>query len=450
MQTIATTQPVSGRAEAEHPLPEAAARPLRAPAAAGLVGASAPPLWLPASHFALALAFWIAGAAGLVWVAPDLAIGSFALQRVVAVAHLFTLGWITTSIMGALYQFLPVALRVPIRSERIGYASLALHAPGLAIFVGGLIAGSHPTLLTGAALFGSGLLLFAANLAATLRRAPQRNVTWWALTGATVSLVSTVALGASLAGNLRWGYLGEDRFLALGVHVHVAAAGWVLLVMVGVAHRLLPMFLLSHGASERPGRLAVALLAAGVALLLGAHHALTAALIAVIAVLLVAGVLAFIVQAALYFRHRRKPALDPGLRLAAVGLGLLAVAIALVPPFLTQGVASPGLATAYGLALVGSLSLFVAGHHYKIVPFLVWFHRYGPRVGKGPVPRVADLYDARPANAAVALLASGALGLVAAALAGHEAAARPAALLFLAGALVLAAQVTMILGRRPE
>lgn len=25
-------------------------------------------------------------------------------------AHLFTLGWLTTSLMGALYQFLPVAL----------------------------------------------------------------------------------------------------------------------------------------------------------------------------------------------------------------------------------------------------------------------------------------------------------------------------------------------------
>ena len=34
------------------------------------------------------------------------------LPRVVAVTHLFTLAWITTSIMGALYQFLPVALGV--------------------------------------------------------------------------------------------------------------------------------------------------------------------------------------------------------------------------------------------------------------------------------------------------------------------------------------------------
>src|SRR5690606_27717729 len=112
-------------------------------------------------------------------------------------------------------------------------------------------------LLAGAALLGSGLLVFVGNLALTLRRCRDRNITWWALTGAAVSLLATIVLGVSLAGNLQAGYLGENRFLALGVHIHVAVAGWVALVMIGVGHRLLPMFLLSHGASERPARLAV-------------------------------------------------------------------------------------------------------------------------------------------------------------------------------------------------
>lgn len=421
-----------------------------APPSPGLVSRSAPPLRLPAEHFAAALAFWVAGAAGLVWVAPELAVGSFAAPRVVAVAHLFTLGWITTTIMGALYQFLPVALQVPIRSERVAHLSLALHAPGLALFVAGMLLAAHPAMLAGAALFGGGLLLFAANLAATLRRAPERNLTWWALVGAIVSLVSTVVLGASLAGNLRWGYLGAGRLIALGVHMHVAVAGWVLLVMVGVAHRLLPMFLLSHGASERPGKLAVALLSAGVATLLVGHHSLTPVVVGVIAALLVGGVASFLVQAALFFGRRRKPALDPGLRLVAAGLGFLGLAVALAPFFLRAGAGGPRIATAYGLALLSALALFVAGHYYKIVPFLVWFHRYGPLVGKRAVPRVADLYDARVANAAAALLAAGALGLIVVALGGPPAAARPAAALFLAGASLVAAQMITISRRRAD
>lgn len=424
----------------------------RPPAAApgGLATANAPPLRLPAEHFAAALLFWLAGAAGLVWVAPDLAAGAFPLPRVVAVAHLFTLGWITTSIQGALYQFLPVALGVPIRSQRVAHAGFALYVPGLALFVGGLAAGSHPARMAGAALFGTALLLFIGNLAATLRRARERTLTWWALTGAACSLLATAALGISLAGNLHWGYLGANRFVAVGVHLHVAVAGWVMMVIVGVAHRLLPMFLLSHGAPERPGKVALGLLATGVAALLALHHALTPALAWTIAALLAGGVAAFLVQAALFFRHRKKPVLDPGLRLAAVALAFLAVALGLAPVFLARGLAAPRVATAYGIALVlGGLSLFVAGHYYKILPFLVWFHRFGPLVGKQAVPRVADLYSARTGEAALALLAAGTAGLTGATLAGAAWAARPAALVFAAGAVVLALQMLMIFRTRP-
>jgi hypothetical protein len=386
-----------------------------------------------------------------VWVAPDVARGLFPLPRVVAITHLFTLGWITTTIQGALYQFLPVALQAPIRSERLAHASFLLYVPGLALFVGGMIAGAHPALMAGGVLFGSGLLLFAGNLVATLRRAPERNVTWWALAGAVLFLVTTVVLGISLAGNLRWGYLGANRFLALGVHLHIAALGWAGLVMIGVAQRLLPMFLLSHGAPEWPGRVAVGGVGGGVGLLLLFHHALSPAVLWPIAAVIAAGVLAFVAQAALFFRHRKKPVLDPGLRLVAAALAFFLVALLLAPLFVATGLLAPRIATSYVLALVlGGFSLFIAGHYYKILPFLIWFHRFGPLVGKRPVPRVADLYSARLAGAAAALLGTGALGLLLSTLLGSPLPARASAALFAAGATLLATQMYLISRRRPE
>jgi hypothetical protein len=430
--------------------PAAAAAPRPAPGG-GLVARGAPPLRLPTEHFAAALGFWLLGAFALVWAAPSIASGAFPLPRVVATTHLFTLGWITTSILGALYQFLPVALQVPIRSTRIAHMGFTLYVPGLLLFIGGLLLGRAPLVLGGAVLFGSALLLFVGNLAATLKRAPERNLTWWALAGAALFLTITVVLGAALAGNLSRGYLGAHRFLALGVHLHVATAGWVLLVMLGVAHRLLPMFLLSHGAPEWPAKLALALVAAGVALLVALHHALTPPLTALTALLMGSGVIAFLAQAALFFRHKKKPTLDPGLRLAGVGLAHLLLAVLIAPLFLTEGLAAPRLATAYGVALVlGALSLFVAGHYYKILPFLIWFHRFGPLVGKQKVPRVVDLYAARPANAAVVLLGAGAFGVVLSTLAGVASAARAAAVLYALGAVVVAAQMFTISRGRPE
>src|SRR5690606_15673473 len=113
---------------------------------AGPGGADSPPFRLPVEHLAAALVFWGAGALGLVWIAPLLAQGLFPLPRVIAVTHLFTLGWITTSILGALYQFFPVALRAPVRSQWLAHLTFLLYVPGLAVFVVGNLAGTRTML----------------------------------------------------------------------------------------------------------------------------------------------------------------------------------------------------------------------------------------------------------------------------------------------------------------
>jgi len=420
------------------------------PGGTGITSASSPPLVLPGSHFVAALLFWMLGAAGLVWISPDLAQGMFPLPRVVAVTHLFTLGWITTSILGALCQLFPVVLGQPLRSTRTAYATLALHVPGILLFVAGLLTAQRFTLLAGAALFGTGLLLFIGNVALTLARIPRRDLTWWCIAGAGFFLAATVALGVTLAGNLHYGYLGGSRLLVLGVHAHIAIAGWVLLVVVGVARHLLPMFLISHGAPLRPAKSAAALLGTGVMLLVVGYHMGDVVGYTLPALLIAAGTAAFLVQAALFFRHRKRPRLDAGMRLAAAALVVLAFALVLAPFTFTRGFGAPRLATAYGAALVLGLALFVAGHLYKILPFLVWNHRYGPLIGKRPLPRVADLFDARAANVAAALLALGTSVLIGAVLAGAAAWTRFAAALIAAGASTLTVQMITVLRRRPE
>ena len=416
--------------------------------AAGLAASKAPPFLLPGEHFTAAVAFLVLGAVGAVVIAPDLAAGAFPSPRVVGVTHLFTLGWITTSIMGALYQFLPVALGEPIRSVRAAHVGFCLYVPGFAAFVTGLLAGSTALMTAGALPLGAGVLVFVVNLGATLRRAARRDVTWWALAGADLFLVVTLVLGLALAGNLRWPYLGGSRLLAVGTHLHVALGGWVLLVMVGVAHRLLPMFLLSHGAGDRFARAAVALLAAGAGTLALGHHGPPFVSRWLPAALLGSGVIAFLLQARKFYRHRHRPALDPGMRLAAGALGVLAVALLLAAPaMLFDG--PPRLATAYVIVLILGISLFVAAHYYKIIPFLVWYHRFGPLAGKRRVPSVSELYSARHATAAGALLFFGTLTLAAAAALGVPVAARIGALLLAAGAMIEAGQMLALARTTP-
>jgi len=414
---------------------------------AGLASADAPPLQLPGEHFVAALTFLALGGVGLVWIAPELAAGAFLAPRVAGVAHLFTLGFVTMSILGALYQFLPVAVGTPIRSQRAAHVSFALMTAGVPAFAFALIAGFPRVIHVGGTAVVLALAVFATNLTATLARAASRTLTWWALAAASAFLVVTLGFGLVLAFDLTSGFLTDDRFAVLAVHVHVAVVGWVMLVMVGVAHRLMPMFLLSHGASERPGWAAVGALASGCSLLvlpLGATVRLAGGLA------IATGVVAFLVQAALFYRHRRKQTLDAGLRLASAGLVGITAALLLAPIALSRGLENPRWPTAYALVLVvGGLSLFVAGHYYKIVPFLVWYHRFGSVVGTRPVPRVADLYSARVARADVALFVAGVLAMAIGIVVGSEASVRAGAVSFAAAVALEIREMVRVARRRP-
>jgi hypothetical protein len=414
----------------------------------GVAASKAPPAMLPGEHFAAALLFLVLGALGCVVLAPDLAGGQFLSPRVGALTHLFTLGWITTSIMGALYQFLPVALDQPIRSVRVAHVTFVLYVPGLLAFVAGLSLVKPLIMLIGAAVMGTGLLLFIGNLSLTLKAARRRDVTWWALALATFYLGITLLLGLALTGNLRWGYLGGGRITSIGVHLHVALAGWVLLVMIGVGHRLLPMFLLSHGATDRFARAAVALVAAGAGMLAFLHHAPPLFSRWLPTLLIAAGCAAFLVQARAYYMTRHRPALDPGMRLAAGALALLALSMILAWPVVVTGAAAH-ISLAYVMAVLLSISLFVAAHYYKIVPFLVWYHRFGPLAGRQPVPRVNELYSAQLATAAGALLVTGALALVGSVALGNVLTARAAAALFASGAVLEVHQMYRLWRVRP-
>lgn len=410
-------------------------------------GVKAPPLRLPGEHFVAATGFLLVGAMSLWWIAPELTAGAYPASPVVAVTHLFTLGWITTAIMGALYQFLPVALGKSVASEKLAHITFGLHVAGVALMVSGLWL-HHSRLLTiGIALLAGGILCFLGNLVATLRGAQRKELTWWALALAALFLAVALAAGIALSINRFTGFLGAAQPDALRVHIHTALFGWVMLVIVGVSHRLLPMFLLSHGAGDGAAWWAVRLLAAGAVLVALFHH------VPVLGrelplLLLAAGLVAWIVQARKFYRHRHRPQLDAGLRLSAIAI----VVLALTPVVLTR-LALPGAPASARVLYAGTIvlgaALFVAAQFYKIVPFLVWNEHFGPLAGKRPLPRVAELFDAREAGVAVWLLGAAGVVLLAGMALRSPGVFRTGAALLTGGAAVEARQLMMVSRRRP-
>src|SRR6516165_10910388 len=87
-------------------------------------------LYLGTAHLSLALACVFAG----VW--PHAVAGFFYHAWLIGLVHMVTLGWITFSILGAIYIVGPLALRMDMPARRLDYAAYACAAIGLIGMVG--------------------------------------------------------------------------------------------------------------------------------------------------------------------------------------------------------------------------------------------------------------------------------------------------------------------------
>jgi hypothetical protein len=266
------------------------------------------------------------------------------------------------------------------------------------------------------------------------------------LTLALAGLGLTTAVGFVLGLDKVIGFLPGTVFGNLHAHVHLALLGWVLPMVLGVAARVYPMFLLAPEPSGWPGRVqlwgvglgtpAVSLGLCGAArgLLLAGTLAIAAA---------VTGHLVWIVTTV---RSRKRPALDTGLRLVLTGALALPLAATLGVALALDVAAGPRVALAYAtLALGGWVSLTIAGMLLKIVPFLVWYRAYAPWVGRAPVPALAELSSTRGERLAWLLLGAGVAALTVALWMGDVVWIRVAGTVVAAGAVTLAATLARVL-----
>ncbi len=189
-------------------------------------GAGGAPPGLTLAYLAAAALAFVAAAAGVPWLAPELA-GPYDHPRVLALAHTITLGWITPAIMGASYQLVPVVLQRALWSPRLARWQLAVMLVGVAGLVAHFFLGEWSGLVWGAALVTLGIVAHVVNVAMILR-----GVRPWGFTPA----MFTLALGGIAATAGAGLALGVDRvvpfvplafFPRLPAHVHLALLGWV-------------------------------------------------------------------------------------------------------------------------------------------------------------------------------------------------------------------------------
>ncbi len=349
--------------------------------APGLALEQAPPFSAPLRFFLTAPLFLATAGLLAAW-RPDWS-ADVRVPFGLALTHLLTLGFLGMVMLGALTQMLPVVAGAPVPGVRrvAGLAHLALLL-GTPLLAWGLAGGGEMPLLAAGALLCAGLLPFLGAASLSLLRGRALD-TLRAIALALAALAATLACGLALLGWLAGLWLPAEPAAWLNAHVLAGLAGWIGILILGVAWQVVPMLQLTPA---YPPRLTRFLLVAAGAGLMASWLPAESARLAGQLVLAVAGVVFAVTTLRLQQRRKRKIP-DVALSYWRVGMASLILAAALLP--LANSPALLGLAGL--LFLLGFAVSVVNGMLCKIVPFLAWFHLQGQRgMLAGGLPSMKD------------------------------------------------------------
>ncbi|MDG5789173.1 hypothetical protein QA612_17075 [Evansella sp. AB-P1] len=315
-----------------------------------------------------------------------------------SLSHLFILGWATMLAMGAVYQLIAVVTQQSIYSLKLGFFHFGFYIIG----VMGLFLSLKSFHVQGMAIFGTstviGVALFLFNVLSTIKQSKLKNPVITASTSALIYLGLTVFTGLVMVLNFQFSFLGSSHSSILIIHLWVGLVGWFLFLIVGYSFKMLPMFYLSHGHSEKWQKwilftLHGAIIVSAIAALLERATLLFPLSLGLLSLSLVL----FILQ--IKEIQSKKFKKNPG-----KGISFFVFLVYLFT-FMT---CSTFLASIFNTELIvnntviapllffyifGFVSISILAYLSKIIPFLWWTFRYGNQVGKTDTPSLSAMMN---------------------------------------------------------
>ncbi len=352
----------------------------------------APPLKLISPFFSTGVVFYLLAMGALLFFTPDFA---YAQTDVAGWVHLFLLGFVMMIIFGAMAQLIPVVLEAGHAVVDVYYVIFPLLLTGVI----GMVAGfwMMPALLPyGGLLVLVAMIIFSVENIATLKKTTIRTLTVETVAWSNGFLLLGILTGFAIALGLS-GDLSINVGLMLKAHVYAVVGGYVVLTIIGLSLILIPMFSLAHGFEEKAIHIAFKLVVAGVGVVFfGALFGLEWLMYLGYAVNTI-GILFYLWQIWLIAKLTVRKELDIWAKSMIFAFGSLILSIVLGILFFLSGKTNLLHASVWFL-LMGFIASMITGHLYKIVPFLVWFERFAPLVGKKKVPMLHEMYSKEGAS----------------------------------------------------
>jgi len=340
-----------------------------------------PPLHIPFRFFNTAPWMAVIGALVLLQGLSDASFSSQWSAELLALTHLFTLGFMAMIMLGALFQVLPVISGETIPAmlwvATVVHLALAIGTLLLAAaFVSGqvaLFAYAVPVLLLA---FVSFLLALGPRLVKKISGGDSIN----AIRFAALSLLLTVTLGALRALGYRYPEFHVEFANATTLHIAWGLAGWLSLLVMGVSFQVIPMFHVTPNFSNKLTKWLP--LTVFVSLLLLSAQA--GEYLQHFALAILCSALGFYAGYAIWLLGKRRRKLpDTTVNFWRLALGsLLLTVLLVVVRYSDQASGHLLLASSYASlnVVIGIVIIFgfacsvIIGMLHKIIPFLIYMH----------------------------------------------------------------------------
>ncbi len=161
--------------------------------------------------------------------------------KIIALTHVFTLGFLLMIIMGASYMLLPVALGVKIAYEKLFFPVYYAYSISLLIFVVGMHYLINLMIASGGILLFVSVLTYNLNMLLSLKKVKK-----WDYSAAGIAFAySYLFIGLSIGLYLALSFyfkIGLNIYDILQDHIYVMFIGFAAMLFIAVSYRLLPMF----------------------------------------------------------------------------------------------------------------------------------------------------------------------------------------------------------------
>ena len=326
--------------------------------------------------------------------------GHYFQPTVLAVTHMMALGWGTMIILGASHQLLPVLIESKLYSDILAYISFLFAAIGI------------PMLAYSFYIFDMGwpaqiggwfvvlaIFSYLINIAMSMAKSKSESIHATFVFTATIWLLLTTSLGLAQVYNFTNFILNSSSLHYLTLHAHAGIIGWFLLLIIGVASRLIPMFLISKYSNVKLLWWVFVLInSALIGFVVLFLYPGTAYLLFVPVIMILIAISLFIYYCYCAYKERLRRQVDEQIKssLLSASMLLLPVLFLVVVIIFLVGtsVEKLNLILTYGFIIFfGWITAMILGMTFKTLPFIVWNKVYHHRSGLGKTPNPKDLFD---------------------------------------------------------